>query len=82
MSASDRPRVRTPDRGGEEAVSAPAPGTEPATVLVADDDRLTRELLANILRKHGYLVETCEDGQEAVERVARGGDRALPCSTS
>lgn len=47
-------------------------------MLVADDDRLTRELLASILRAHGYLVETCEDGQEAVERVSRGGiDLAL-----
>jgi diguanylate cyclase (GGDEF)-like protein len=41
--------------------------------LVADDDRLTREMLANILRNHGYTVETAEDGQEAVERVSRGG---------
>jgi two-component system cell cycle response regulator len=40
---------------------------------VADDDRLTREMLANILRSHGYVVETCDDGQEAVERVSRGG---------
>ena len=30
-------------------------------------------MLAGILRSHGYTVETCEDGQEAVERVARGG---------
>jgi len=29
--------------------------------------------LANILRTHGYTVETVEDGQEAVERVSRGG---------
>jgi len=49
------------------------PAAPLATVLVADDDRLTRELLANILRSHGYVVETCEDGQEAVERVSRGG---------
>jgi diguanylate cyclase (GGDEF)-like protein len=52
-------------------------GTDPpvpsATLLVADDDRLTRDLLASILRSHGYVVETCEDGQEAVERVSRGG---------
>ena len=49
-----------------------------ATLLVADDDRLTRELLASILHAHGYIVETCEDGQEAVERVSRGGiDLAL-----
>ncbi len=30
-------------------------------------------MLANILRSHGYVVETCDDGQEAVERVSRGG---------
>jgi diguanylate cyclase (GGDEF)-like protein len=40
---------------------------------VADDDRITRELLSNILRAHGYTVEAVEDGQEAVERVSRGG---------
>jgi diguanylate cyclase (GGDEF)-like protein len=47
-------------------------------LLVADDDRITRDLLAGILRARGYSVETCEDGQEAVERVSRGGiDLAL-----
>jgi len=82
VSASDRPHARPSDRAGDSAgnsllrdldpsPSKPAPPV--ATVLVADDDRLTRELLANILRSHGYVVETCEDGQEAVERVSRGG---------
>ena len=41
--------------------------------MVADDDRLTRELLAGMLEKCGYRVETVEDGQAAVERVGRGG---------
>ena len=83
VSASDRPHARPSDRAGDSAgnnvlreldpsPSKPAPPPA-ATVLVADDDRLTRELLANILRSHGYVVETCEDGQEAVERVSRGG---------
>lgn len=44
-----------------------------ATIVVAEDDRLTRELLADALRSHGYVVETVADGQAAVERVARGG---------
>jgi diguanylate cyclase (GGDEF)-like protein len=44
-----------------------------STIVVADDDRITRELLANTLRAHGYKVEAVEDGQSAVERVARGG---------
>jgi two-component system cell cycle response regulator len=44
-----------------------------ARIIVADDDRITRELLAGMLTQHGFLVETAPDGQAAVERVARGG---------
>lgn len=44
-----------------------------ACVLVADDDAATLELIATTLRASGYEVETAHDGQEAVERVARGG---------
>jgi len=40
---------------------------------VADDDRITREILTTILRGFGYEVEVVEDGQLAVERVAHGG---------
>jgi diguanylate cyclase (GGDEF)-like protein len=40
---------------------------------VADDDDVTRERLAAMLREAGYDVETAADGQEAVDRVARGG---------
>lgn len=42
-------------------------------MLVADDDRVTRDLLAGILRGHGYQVEAVEDGQLAVDRVGKGG---------
>ncbi len=41
-------------------------------IVVADDDRITRDLLSSILRANGYDVETVADGQEAVERVAKG----------
>lgn len=44
-----------------------------ACVLVADDDPATLELIAATLRASGYEVETAQDGQAAVERVARGG---------
>jgi two-component system, cell cycle response regulator len=44
-----------------------------STVVVADDDRLTRELLTGMLRAHGFTVEAVADGQAAVERVGRGG---------
>ncbi len=40
---------------------------------MADDDRISRELLAGILRTAGHTVDAVEDGQEAVERVAQGG---------
>ena len=40
---------------------------------MADDDRITRELLASMLGGRGFEVETVEDGQAAVERVGRGG---------
>lgn len=43
-----------------------------ARVLVADDDANTRDLIASTLRSSGYEVETAQDGQEAVERVAKG----------
>ncbi len=42
-------------------------------IVVADDDAVTRDLLASLLRVNGYDVVTCEDGQEAVERVGKGG---------
>jgi diguanylate cyclase (GGDEF)-like protein len=44
-----------------------------SNVVVADDDAITRELLANLLRASGYEVQAVADGQEAVERVAKGG---------
>jgi len=50
-----------------------APSGRGGTVVVADDDRLTRELVARMLRGRGYEVETVADGQAAVERIARGG---------
>jgi PleD family two-component response regulator len=44
-----------------------------ATLVVAEDDRLTRELLVGMLRTRGYRVEAVEDGQYAIERVGQGG---------
>jgi diguanylate cyclase (GGDEF)-like protein len=42
-------------------------------IVLADDDRLTREAVSSVLRAHGYTVDALGDGQAAVERVARGG---------
>jgi diguanylate cyclase (GGDEF)-like protein len=45
----------------------------PARIVVADDDRIARELMAGILRSAGHTVDVVEDGQEAIDRVAQGG---------
>jgi diguanylate cyclase (GGDEF)-like protein len=52
--------------------SSLAPERHPV-VVVADDDAVTRDLLATVLQAAGYDVVPCADGQEAVERVAKGG---------
>ena len=80
MSTSDSPRTKpldstelppALDAASSQALSAPP--SAPARIVIADDDRLARELLASILRNAGYIVETVGDGQEALDRVAHGG---------
>src|SRR2546428_4460498 len=44
-----------------------------ATVLVVDDDDSIRDLVAGILRKEGYAVETADDGNSAMARIQAGG---------
>jgi DNA-binding NtrC family response regulator len=41
-------------------------------VLVAEDDRVARDLLCEILRGEGYTVEAVDDGAGAIERAAVG----------
>jgi putative two-component system response regulator len=40
-----------------------------ATILVADDDEMNRELLADILAREGYKVIQAEDGDRALEAI-------------
>ena len=50
---------------------APAPARiRPLDVLVADDVAANRELLGEILRRHGHRVRMAEDGAAAVAAVA------------
>ena len=65
---SERPITRPPSF---PPVSSP-PG-RPTVIVVADDDRVTREALASMLREAGYEIVVAQDGQEAVEIVGRGG---------
>jgi two-component system response regulator PilR (NtrC family) len=52
------------------------PGSEPAQttrVLVVDDERSMRELLAIVLKREGYEVMLAENGRMAVAALERGG---------
>jgi diguanylate cyclase (GGDEF)-like protein len=47
-------------------------------ILLADDDRLTRDFIESLLKKAGHEVEVVADGEAAIERAGRGGlDLAL-----
>ncbi|MBX3251760.1 MAG: diguanylate cyclase [Myxococcales bacterium] len=47
--------------------------SQPPLVLVAEDDRIAREMVGGLLRGRGYRVEMVDDGRGAVERAGRGG---------
>jgi len=44
---------------------------EPQQVLVVDDEKVIREILADFLSMEGYVVRTVGDGQEALEELGR-----------
>jgi DNA-binding NtrC family response regulator len=48
-----------------------------ARILIAEDDDLTRELLAKVLRREGYEIVEAADGAEALERLATPFDLVL-----
>jgi CheY-like chemotaxis protein len=50
------------------------PKTVPRTVLIVDDSRTVREILALTLQKAGYRVLQAEDGQQALEHLQRHTD--------
>ena len=71
------PRQGPPVAAGGEtrprAAGAPEGARErPTRVLVAEDDRVARDLLCEILRGEGYEVEAVDDGAGAIERAAGG----------
>jgi DNA-binding response OmpR family regulator len=41
----------------------------PKTVLTIDDDTAITELLAMLLRTHGYEVKTANNGEEAIKKL-------------
>lgn len=44
-------------------------GVEPTPVLAADDDKVSRQVLKQALKKWGYRPVLCADGHEALERL-------------
>ncbi len=40
-------------------------------ILIVDDDESIRYILARVLKKEGYIVETAETGEAAVEKSSR-----------
>ena len=69
VARSDRPR---PPVDSSPRASEPPPAGTPV-VVVADDDRVTRDKICSILAAAGYEPIPAIDGQEAVETVGRGG---------
>jgi len=46
-------------------------------ILIAEDDDLTLELLATVLRRENYEVVTVTDGREALDQLAKA--RSIWC---
>lgn len=46
-------------------------------ILVVDDDREIRDLLARFLKGHGFRVSTARDGRELRRVRAHGGELVL-----
>jgi len=61
------------ERPGAAEASLPIEGGN-ETIMVAEDDRVVRELTSSVLRSFGYRVIEATDGQDAVEkfRAAQG----------
>src|SRR5688500_17582620 len=59
------------NRGKQMADAFESPELRLMRALVADDDAVGRMLVASLLGRHGYIVDTAIDGVEAVEAVLR-----------
>lgn len=71
-SAAPAAEARPAGAGGEHVVHAVTVGAAPRRMLVVDDEPAIRLLVQRALEHHGYQVETCGDGIEALERLQRG----------
>lgn len=46
-------------------------------ILIADDDRNFLKVLQHILRKHGYQVDACPDGETALRQIGEDNYMAV-----
>ncbi len=64
------------DRGVQGPSGAPTADAverpEPSRVLLAEDDELTAQFAAELLRRHGHEVIVVADGEAAIERAGLG----------
>ena len=42
------------------------------TILLIDDDLVSREVIATVLTLHGHLVHSADDGNEAMQMLEAG----------
>ena len=69
MSLRPEPQSEHPEADSATVSwSTPGLGTAPSVLLV-DDDEVTRLLTALALRERGFQVDECDSGQEALERL-------------
>jgi excisionase family DNA binding protein len=55
----------------KEAKLTAAPTKKAKRILLVDDDPLVLKTLAQLLQKHGYIVEPAESGEEALEKAKK-----------
>jgi CheY-like chemotaxis protein len=60
-----------PTDGPSQRMMAP-PSAQMSFVLVVDDSPSVRRVVSNMLKAHGWEVQTARDGVEALEVIARG----------
>ena len=65
--AQQEAEVAAAEASGPEPIGAP----ETPRILVVDDEKVIREILADFLNMEGYVVHTVEDGVEALKELHR-----------
>lgn len=46
---------------------------EPAKILIVEDEAFLRDLYVDTLTPEGYHIDTASDGDQAVEKIKKGG---------